>query len=163
MNGTLFFTTAIRTENRELSRKLWQYDGADTKLVKEFIGSRSNFRMHLVNVNNTLFFTPDEKLHGIELWQYDGVNTTLVKDIAVGSKGSHPWDLTNVNGILYFAANDGVHGAELWQHDLLFRSQSYAIAPRRPLRVGVILRASASLAPVRQWPETLHRGLPREL
>jgi RNA polymerase sigma factor (sigma-70 family) len=70
-------------------------------------------------VDNTLFFTADDGVHGYELWKSDGTaaGTVLVKDIAPGSEDGYPTRLTNVHGTLYFAACDGVHRKQLWKSD----------------------------------------------
>jgi ELWxxDGT repeat protein len=73
----------------------------------------------LTDVNGTLFFGANDRVHGFELWKSDGAasGTTMVKDIHPEPGGSDPVDLTAVDGTLFFAAHDGVHGYELWKSD----------------------------------------------
>ena len=75
--------------------------------------------MNFTNVNGTLFFRPDDGVHGDELWKSNGTGagTVLVKDINPGIAGSDLQEFLNVNGVLYFRADDGVHGTELWKSD----------------------------------------------
>jgi ELWxxDGT repeat protein len=78
----------------------------------------------LASVNDTLFFSADDGVFGIELWKSDGSQdgTMLVKDINTNpypgpsmTPGSLPEGLTNVNGTLFFAAFDSVWDRELWK------------------------------------------------
>jgi ELWxxDGT repeat protein len=73
----------------------------------------------LTVVEDTLYFTAYDSLHGRELWKSDGTapGTLRLKDINLGSNGSYPQNLTAVLGKLYFTADDGIHGRELWQSD----------------------------------------------
>src|SRR5687767_10956006 len=82
-------------------------------------GSGGSSYFNFTNVNGTLFFRPDDGVHGDELWKSNGTGagTVLVKDINPGIAGSELQEFVNVNGILYFRADDGVHGAELWKSD----------------------------------------------
>ena len=71
---------------------------------------------NFIAVNDLLYFTADDGIHGSELWKSDGTvaGTVLVKDIIPGRTGSTPRPLLTRNGILYFATgNDG----GLWQSD----------------------------------------------
>jgi ELWxxDGT repeat protein len=72
-------------------------------------------------VNQTLFFTARDGVHGRELWKSDGTEagTALVRDIhtGVGSSYDAPSFLTDVGGTLFFSANDGNVGQELWKSD----------------------------------------------
>jgi ELWxxDGT repeat protein len=113
--SALFAETGLQQVTSELSTA-WQAD-----IVKDIntwtLGSDAG---NFVDVNGTLFFTCDDKVHGIELWKSDGTEqgTVMVKDIRAGTWASIPSDLTNVNGTLFFAAfDDGVHGRELWKSD----------------------------------------------
>ena len=88
-------------------------------LVKDIRpGSSSSSPRNLTALGNTLFFTADDGVNGIELWKSDGTaaGTVLVKDIGPGSSSS-PSNLTAVGNTLFFSANNGVNGEELWKSD----------------------------------------------
>lgn len=70
-------------------------------------------------LGQTIYFTADDGVHGIELWKTDGTpeRTTMVEDIYPGSGSASPGSFTEVDGVLYFTADDGVHGHELWRSD----------------------------------------------
>ncbi len=82
-------------------------------------GGGGSSYFNFTNVNGTLFFRPDDGVHGDELWKSNGTaaGTVLVKDISPGTGGSDLQEFVNVNGVLYFRADDGVHGSELWKSD----------------------------------------------
>lgn len=89
-------------------------------LLKDiYPGSSGSSYLNFTNVNGTLFFRPDDGVHGDELWKTNGTaaGTVLVKDIYPGTQGSDLQSFINVNGVLFFRADDGVHGAELWKSD----------------------------------------------
>jgi ELWxxDGT repeat protein len=120
LNGTLFFIMDDGIHGLEL----WKSDGTEggTVLVKDINpGSNSAFSRlitdSLVAVNNTLFFTANDGVNGVEVWKSDGTEggTVMVKDIRAGDNGSAPTRLTDVNGTLFFVAGDGTHG--LWKSD----------------------------------------------
>ena len=87
-NGVVFFTADDGVHGREL----WKTDGtaSGTVLVKDIDDIPSeypgSYPESLTAVNNTLFFTADDGVHGREFWKSDGTTsgTTLVKDINVG-------------------------------------------------------------------------------
>jgi ELWxxDGT repeat protein len=80
-------------------------------------GTAPSFPKSFTQVNNLVFFSANDGMHGPELWASDGTaaGTFLVLDINPGTGGSNPNLLTNVNGTLFFQANDGTHGVELWE------------------------------------------------
>lgn len=82
-------------------------------------GTAGSSYFNFTNVNDVLYFRPDDGIHGDELWKTNGTEagTVLVKDINPGSSGSELQEFINVNGTLYFRADDGVHGTELWKSD----------------------------------------------
>jgi ELWxxDGT repeat protein len=58
----------------------------------------------LTNVNGTLYFTADDRIHGRELWKSDGAaaGTVMVKDLAPGKASSIVQFLTQVDNTLFF-------------------------------------------------------------
>jgi len=82
-------------------------------------GAGGSSFFNFTSVNGTLYFRPDDGVHGDELWKTNGTEagTVLVKDINPGIAGSDLQEFLNVNGVLYFRADDGVHGTELWKSD----------------------------------------------
>jgi ELWxxDGT repeat protein len=136
MNGTLYFTAY---KNPQQGRELWKSDGtaAGTVLVKDLnllrpppydstpiddsdvLGTSdetgSSDPAELIVVDNTLFFSAFDPLHGRELWRSNGTaNGTTVDDIAPGPAGSAPNQLFATGGRLYFTADDGSSGREIW-------------------------------------------------
>ncbi len=94
--------------------------GQSFNLLKDINpGSGGSSFFNFTNVNGTLFFRPDDGVHGDELWKTNGTTagTVMVKDIFPGVTGCEIEMLTNVNGVLFFKANDGIHGSELWKSD----------------------------------------------
>lgn len=71
-------------------------------------------------LGNTLYFTADDDVHGVELWKSDGTaaGTVLVRDIYPGKTFDGPDRFYLVHdGQLYFTARDTTHGMELWRTD----------------------------------------------
>lgn len=70
-------------------------------------------------VNNVLYFSHNDEVHGYELWRTDGTitGTYLVKDVNTGFIGSFVRNMVEFNGGLYFAAYTDGHGYELWKSD----------------------------------------------
>jgi ELWxxDGT repeat protein len=73
-------------------------------------------------VGDTIYFSADDAIDGIELWAHDTSNasTWQVADINSGSVGSYPGQYGMeilVGDTIYFGADDGNDGIELWAHD----------------------------------------------
>ncbi len=105
--------------------ELWKYDGTTVSMVADiYPGEYSSLpdietaaRASFLGVDDQLYFSATDGVHGYELWQSDGSadGTVMVKDIH-RSDGSNPYYLVQVERALYFAANDGIHGYELWKY-----------------------------------------------
>lgn len=112
---------------------LWKSDGTSAgtvriKVIKQITedsitGISEWEQAAFTAVNNTLFFTADDGIHGIELWKSDGTSagTVMVKDIyntaQYDPNSIYPRNLTNVNGVLFFSATDPQNGTALWKSD----------------------------------------------
>lgn len=73
----------------------------------------------IINCNGTIYFTADDKIHGLELWKTDGTTsgTKMVKDIAYGLPSSKIVNWTQFGNKLFFFADDGFNGIEPWISD----------------------------------------------
>jgi ELWxxDGT repeat protein len=105
--------------------ELWTSDGTapGTRLVKDIDPAASGFPapgvFYLAAVGDTLYFSADDGVSGVELWKSDGTEpgTRRVRDINPGPASSSPAFLRDVGGTLFFIADDGTHGLELWTSD----------------------------------------------
>ncbi len=71
-------------------------------------------------LGNTLYFTADDDVHGIELWKSDGTaaGTVMVRDIYPGKSFDGPKEFYLVyDNQLYFTARDTTNDTELWRTD----------------------------------------------
>ncbi len=140
-NNKLYFTA----NNRQNGHELWVSDGttAGTQLVKDIALGANDFgygyssnALGLIEFNNRLYFSANDRETGDELWVSDGTakGTQLLADInpgidisygmdaTAGEKyvfpaNSSPRDFVEFNNRLYFSADDGEHGEELWVTD----------------------------------------------
>ncbi|MCD6020021.1 MAG: hypothetical protein K0S53_3142 [Bacteroidetes bacterium] len=121
VNGTLFFVA----NDGALGKELWKTDGTTggTVLVKDIVsGTGTPFSTtslpfpSFLSIQDTLYFTANDGVNGLELWKSDGTNagTVLLKDIYPGSSGSGIPAFATASNRLFFNANDGSNGAELW-------------------------------------------------
>jgi ELWxxDGT repeat protein len=121
--GTLFFEAFDETTGVEL----WKTDPyGNTALVKDINpGPTDGFPMTssntLVDVNGTLFFSPDDGTTGFALWKSDGTAAGTVQvsaAVLIGGEVART-TLTEFGGSLFFAAYDryGSTGYELWKSD----------------------------------------------
>lgn len=129
VGNTLFFAAKDSVN----SINLWKSDGTEAGTVRvkkikqiqsdSITGIRELQPTEFAAVNNMLFFTADDGIHGIELWKSDGTDagTTMVKNIYEKKDYDpiyiHPKHLTNVNGKLFFVATDTTNGTTLWKSD----------------------------------------------
>ncbi|RCS28517.1 T9SS C-terminal target domain-containing protein [Polaribacter sp. WD7] len=119
-----FYFTATDGNFKNFGRELWYSDGTSdgTIMVKDIKqGRNSSSPRSLVIVNNILYFTTDDGIHGSELWKSDGTEngTVLVKDIRPNNNSSYngPTNLIAFNGTLFFTATNDIDGYELWKSD----------------------------------------------
>jgi ELWxxDGT repeat protein len=112
--------TPFRLTVESLEARFAPAGGLSAALVADILpGSAGSNPANYVVLNNALYFTANDGVHGSELYKSDGTaaGTVLVKDINPGSGDSNPTALTPVGSTLYFSADDGVHGLELWKTD----------------------------------------------
>jgi ELWxxDGT repeat protein len=116
VNGALFF----RADDGVHGQEVWRANGAPqgTVMVADISpGQGSAFYPSeytpFANVNDTLFFSASDGVHGQQLWETNGTaaGTTM---LVTESNGGVLGNLANVNGTLFFSAVDPANGAQLW-------------------------------------------------
>ncbi|WP_405564550.1 ELWxxDGT repeat protein [Polaribacter sp. Asnod6-C07] len=119
-----FYFTATDGYFDNFGRELWFSDGTldGTYKIKDINqGSNSSSPNSFTILNNILFFTANDGIHGTELWKSNGTEegTVLVKDIRSNNSSTYnpPRNLVAFNNKVYFNATDGVNGYELWVSD----------------------------------------------
>jgi ELWxxDGT repeat protein len=122
LGATAFFSANDGTRGNEL----WKSDGttAGTSLVRDINpgvddsdpGSFSG----LTDVAGTLFFSANDRAHGVELWTSEGTTagTRLVSDINPGAEHDPSFGrFAGIGARVLFAVEDATHGVELWKSD----------------------------------------------
>jgi ELWxxDGT repeat protein len=119
--------------------ELWRTDGTaqGTRIVKDIDSQGGSTPADLTAVEDQLFFTAEDGVHGRELWVTDGTDdgTRMVKDISSGWEDTRFSELTAAGGLLYFVASDGQAGTELWRSDGT-TAGTYRVRDIRPGDVG---------------------------
>lgn len=121
LNKDIYFTSDNGTGT---GTGLWKSNGtlAGTKLVKPNIYPGTMGGNYAV-LNNSLYFSCDDNIHGSELWVTNGSNagTHIVKNLKADGGGvfgnGAPQNLIVYNNKIYFEASDDAHGAELFVTD----------------------------------------------
>ena len=113
-------TPEPRTEY--LGNELWRSNGntSGTTLVLDINpGSASSNPTALTSIDNRLYFSADNGIHGEELWMSDGTQegTIRLTDINKGAKNSSPRDISEGPDGIYFSAIRDKVGRELWRLD----------------------------------------------
>jgi ELWxxDGT repeat protein len=75
------------------------------------------FNKSFARLGETVFFSANDGVHGVELYKEINGSVSLVKDINPGATGSIPFILGVYKNRVYFNANDGISGPELWVSD----------------------------------------------
>jgi ELWxxDGT repeat protein len=120
-NNLLFFTA----NNGNHGRELWASDGTEngTGMVKDIHsgsdGSIVPWTFRLVAVDNVLYFTANDGIHGEELWRTDGMEagTRMVTDLYSGTNSSEITSMYGFNGNLYFSAKEDSAGFKIYRTD----------------------------------------------
>ena len=70
-------------------------------------------------LNQVMYFSADDGIHGNELWRSDGTatGTFMIMDIEPGVASSSPYNITAANDKIYFSANTISNGIEPWVSD----------------------------------------------
>lgn len=78
-----------------------------------------NFTPSFAVLNDVLYYSADDGIHGIELWRSDGTaaGTYMVKDIYPGETSGDAQYITVYKNKLYFMAYDSIAGYELYKSD----------------------------------------------
>lgn len=113
--GMIYFQGSDTTNGSEL----WYWNGqaGQTGMVADINPSGSSTPDHLRVVGDTLYFSADDGVHGVELWKTSAGGTEMVFDINPGVGSSSPSNLVSFNGLAYFAASTTSEGVELWRSD----------------------------------------------
>ena len=80
-------------------------------------GEGSSNPTAITAINNLIYFSADDGIHGEELWQSDGTQAGTIRltDINPGAKNSSPRDIESLDGSIYFTATQDQKGRELWR------------------------------------------------
>nr|WP_246356881.1 ELWxxDGT repeat protein [Pyxidicoccus fallax] len=102
-------------------RELWSVGGTGSAPVQSFAWPHLNGSLSLYSslvLGDTLYFTANDAIHGLELWKTDGTlpGTALVADLNAPGSGSAPEFMEDVGGTVFFSASTA-NGIELWKTD----------------------------------------------
>jgi len=123
-NGYLLFVASANFSDPEL----WRSNGtqAGTAMVKNINPTGGGLQtqpnateQRLVKIGNTVYFSANNGVNGIELWKSDGTEagTSMVKDASTDNPGYAPQNFAVLNDVLYYKYENPAHGQELWRSD----------------------------------------------
>ncbi len=82
----------------------------------------SSCPQHLTAIDEMLYFSADDGVHGRELWMSDESGLLrMVADIEPGAGSSSPEQIVGAGGLIVFRATTLSHGTEPWVYDRLQR------------------------------------------
>ena len=107
-------------EGKDLGKELWMSRGSEASmsLVLDINpGAAGSNPTELTAIQDKIYFSADDGVHGEELWESDGTTsgTRRLTDINRGAKNSSPRDIALVNGSIIFSAIKDTVGRELWR------------------------------------------------
>ncbi|WP_240614562.1 ELWxxDGT repeat protein [Herpetosiphon llansteffanensis] len=117
----------VLTQHFERARFEWHPNQPDQfkvllglvgKETQQLVYGEGSSPFELTLVDDTLFFSADDGVHGQELWVSDGTesDTRLVKDIVVGEESTWPTQLEPANHGVFFVVNQQA-AYQLWFSD----------------------------------------------
>ena len=161
-------------EGGQLERpgQLWRTDGTaeSTVMVTDRVRTSNDDPIQqMAAVGEELYFTGEDRKHGVELWRTDGTDqgTALVADLHPGTGNSYPSDIVALDDTTLFWARFPAAACGLWRTDgtpagtLMIRSirdfgirppdMNYCPNPDVAMRVGDDLLLSISRGHRRLW------------
>lgn len=111
----------FRAASLDVGYELWKSDGTEsgTVLVKDIYlggpGLNENFGNDYCVMNNVLYFTANDGIHGYELWRTDGteLGTFMIKDMTAGALNSNIGSFCTFENKVFFVLG----GGQIWSTD----------------------------------------------
>lgn len=117
LKNTLYFTA---TELRNSGTALWKLNSQGAiELAHQFHPHKyKNGVFEKITVNDKMYLSANDSIHGRELWEYNGQNPpVLIADILAGINSSNPRDFVALNNKLYFIATSNPTTPTLYEYD----------------------------------------------